>query len=120
MAATAVFNGAAIGDVVTGVSSGNVSREVVIDEVLGLDGVVTRNRGGGVQRIVVEAYRECESFLERLGYVEGLWAALGNEKATLTVSCEGGEKSWAGCLLTEVKEVEGTGAYVRFECRFVR
>ena len=120
MAARGVFNAVAIGDAVTGVSSGNVSREVVVDSVLGVDGVVTRNRGGGVQWISVEAYRECGSFVERLGYVEGLFAELGSGKGTLSVTGEGGVKEWEGCLLTEVKEVEWAGAYVKFVCRFVR
>jgi len=120
MAATGVFGSVAIGDVVTNVSAGNISRDVVIDAVLDVDGVVTRNRGGGVQRIVVEGYRECANFVERLGYVQGLWDAMGNEKATLSASGEGGTISWTGCLLTGVEEVESAGAYVKFRCKFVR
>jgi hypothetical protein len=120
MAATATFNSVAIGDAVTNVSSGNISRDVVIDPVLDIDGVVTRNRGGGVQWIRVEAYRECDGFIVRLGYVEGLYQALGNEKATLTVHCDGSQKTWTGCLLTEIKELESAGAYVKFQCAFVR
>jgi len=120
MAAAGTFRLISIGDAVTEVSSGNVSREVVIDPVLDVDGVVTRNRGGGVQRIVVEAYRECGSFVERLGYVEGLYLQLGNEKGTLTVAHEDSEKSWTDCLLVKVEEVERAGAYVKFRCVFVR
>ena len=120
MAARAFFNSVAIGDAVTGVSPGNVSREVVVDSVLDVDGVVTRCRGGGVQWISVEAFRECGSFVERLGYVEGLFAELGGGKGTLRVLGEGGEREWGGCLLTEVKEVEWAGAYVKFVCKFVR
>ena len=120
MAATATFNSVAIGDSVTNVSSGNISREVVIDSVLDIDGVVTRNRGGGGQWIVVEAYRECADFVERLGYVEGLYDNLGNAKATLRVTGEGGQKTWTGCLLTEIKELESAGAYVKFQCKFVK
>ena len=120
MPTTATFNSIAVGDVVTNVSSGNISREVVIDTVLDIDGVVTRNRGGGVQWIVVEAYRECANFIERLGYVEDLYSSLGNDKATLTVVGEGGVASWPDCLLTEIKEIESAGAYVKFACKFVR
>jgi len=120
MAATAIFNSVAIGDNVTNVSSGNISREVVVDAVLDIDGVVTRNRGGGVQWIIVEAYRECANFIQRLGYVENLYSSLGNDKATLWVEGEGGQKTWTGCLLTEVKEIESAGAYVKFKCKFVR
>ena len=120
MPATGTFHSVAIGDVVTSVSSGNIAREVVIDTVLGRDGVVTRNRGGGAQWITVEAYRECASFIERLSYVEDLYASLGNAKATLTVVGEGGVAFWSNCLLTEMKEVESAGAYVKFQCKFVR
>jgi len=120
MTASAVFNGVVIGDVVTNVMAGNIARDVVVDSVLDVDGVITRTRGGVVQHIVVEAYRECESFLQRLGYLEELFAELGNVKATLTVSDEAGERSWTDCLPAEVKELEGVGAFVRFECRFVR
>ena len=120
MPSTATFHSVAIGDVVTNVSSGNIAREVVIDTVLNCDGVVTRNRGGGAQWIFVEAYRECSNFIERLSYVGNLYSALGTGKATLTVIGEGGVVSWPNCLLTEVRELESAGAYVKFQCKFVR
>lgn len=120
MAATASFNSVAIGDAVTNVSSGNISRDVVIDPVLDIGGVVTRDRGGGVQWIMVEAYKECSDFVDRLTYVEELYADLGNAKATLKVRRGGAEKTWTGCLLTEIKEVESAGAYVKFQCKFVK
>ncbi|HUW30992.1 MAG TPA: hypothetical protein VM223_05215 [Planctomycetota bacterium] len=120
MPSTATFRSVPIGDVITNVSSGNIARSVVIDTVVGIDGVVTRNRGGGAQSIIVEAYRECASFIERLSYVEGLFESLGTDKGTLVVVGEGGVTSWSGCLLIEVRELESAGAYVKFQCKFVR
>jgi len=120
MAATGTFGGVAIGDCVTAVSSGNVSRGLVVDPVLDVDGVVIRNRGGGLQRIVVEGCRECGGFVERLSYVEGLFASFGNEKRTLRVEYDDSGRSWSDCFVTDVEEVESAGAFVRFRCVFVR
>jgi len=120
MPATSTFRSIPIGDVTTNVSAGNVARSVVIDSVVGIDGAVTRNRGGGAQWIIVEAYRECQNFIERLDYVEDLFESLGSDKGTLVVSGEGGVTSWNDCLLTEVRELESAGAYVKFQCKFVR
>ncbi len=121
--ATATFNSVPIGDDSNGIlaiRSGHIDRAVQVDEVLGLDGVVTRHRGGGRQSIEVEAWAQCESTVERLGYIEGLMAAFGSAKADLVYTGDGGQRSWADCLCARVREDHSTGAYVKFTLTFLR
>ncbi|MFP4058711.1 MAG: hypothetical protein ACLF0G_17730 [Candidatus Brocadiia bacterium] len=121
--ASATFNGVAIGDADNGIlaiRAGNIDRTVLVDEVLGLDGVVTRHRGGGRQRIVVEAWKQCASTVERLGYLEGLVAAFGAQKASLVYTGDGGQKAWGESLAAAVREDESSGGYVKFTCTFIR
>ena len=121
--ATATFNSVAIGDPDNGIlaiRSGNIDRTVLVDEVLGLDGVVTRHRGGGRQTLVVEAWKQCASTVERLGYLEGLLAAFGSDKAPLVYTGDGGTKTWADSLVASVREDESSGPYVKFTLTVVR
>lgn len=121
--AFATFNGIPIGDAANGalaVRAGNIERTVLVDAPLGLDGVVTRARGGGRQTIVVEAWRQCASTYERLGYLEQLMAEFGSAKATLVYAGDGGAKAWPDCLAVSVREDEASGAFVRFTLTFVR
>jgi len=121
--ATATFNDVRIGDAENGVlaiRAGNIDRTVLVDEVLGLDGVVTRHRGGGRQTIVVEAWKHCATTVERLGYLEGLTAAFGSDQATLAYTGDGGTKVWTDCLAASVREDESAGPYVKFTLVFIR
>ena len=121
--ATATFNDVRIGDAENGVlaiRSGNIDRTVLVDEVLGLDGVVTRHRGGGRQTLVVEAWKHCDSTVERLGYLEGLVAAFGSAKASLVYTGDGGTKTLTACLAASVREDESSGPYVKFTLVFLR
>jgi len=121
--ATATFNGASIGDAGNGILSiqpGHIERAVQVDEVLGLDGVVTRHRGGGRQSIVVEAWKKCASTVERLAYIEDMFAAFGRDKAPLVYTGNGGTHTWPDCLAARVREDHSLGAYVRFTLTFVR
>jgi len=121
--ASAKFNDVTIGDADNGIQSirpGNIDRTVLVDEVLGLDGVVTRHRGGGRQTIVVEAWKQCASTVERLGYLEGLVAAFGSDKASLVYTGDGGAKAWPGCLAASAREDVASGPYVKFTLVFVR
>ena len=121
--ASASFNNVSIGDADNGVAAiraGNIDRTVLVDEVLGLDGVVTRHRGGGRQTIIVEACKQCASTLERLGYLEGLIAAFGRDKAALAYAGDGGTKAWPDCLAASVREDEADGPYVKFTLTFIR
>ncbi len=121
--ASATFNDVQIGDAENGVlaiRAGNIERTVLVDEVLGLDGVVTRGRGGGRQTLVVEAWRHCATTVERLGYLEGLIAAFGSGKATLVYTGDGGSKAWADCLVASAREDKADGALVHFTLVFVR
>ena len=121
--ASATCNGVPIGDPDNGVLAirpGNIERTVIVDQPLGLDGVVTRHRGGGRQTLVVEAWKQCASTVERLGYLEGLLAAFGSEKAPLVYRGDGGTKAWPDCLAASVREDESNGAYVKFTVVFVR
>ena len=121
--ASATFNDVTIGDADNGILAirpGNIDRTVLVDEVLGLDGVVTRHRGGGRQTLVVEAWKHCESTVERLGYLEGLIAAFGSAKASLVYTGDGGTKTWADCLAASAREDESSGPYIKFTLVFVR
>jgi hypothetical protein len=121
--ATATFNSIPIGDEANGIlaiRSGRIDRTVQVDEPLGLDGVVTRHRGGGRQTLVIEAWKQCASTVERLGYLEGLMAAFGSAKAPLTYTGDGGEKTWPDCLCASVREDDSSGPHVRFTLTFVR
>ena len=121
--ATATFNDVPIGDETNGILAlrpGNIDRSVQVDEVLGLDGVVTRHRGGGRQRLVLEAWKQCASTVERLGYLEGLLVAFGSVKAPLVYTGQGGAKSWPDCLCASVREDDSIGGYVKFTLVFVR
>ena len=120
---SALFNNVPIGDAeagVLGLRAGNIERTVLVDEPLGLDGVVTRHRGGGRQTIVVQARKQCGSTAERLGYLEGLMAAFGAQKATLTYRGPDGAKSWPACLAASVSEDKSQGPYVVFTITFIR
>lgn len=121
--ASATFNGVAIGDADNGVVAvrpGNIERTVQVDEPLGLDGAVTRHRGGGRQTILVEAWKQCASTSARLAYLEGLMAAFGSAKAALVVTGDGGAKAWPDCLAASVREDESSGGFVRFTLTFIR
>jgi hypothetical protein len=121
--ASASFNDVTIGDADNGIQTirpGNIDRTVLVDEVLGLDGVVTRHRGGGRQTIVVEAWKQCASTVERLGYLEGLIEAFGSDKASLVYTGDGGSKAWPDCLAASAREDEASGPYVKFTLVFVR
>jgi len=121
--ATATFNSVTIGDADNGilaVRSGNIARTVLVDEPLGLDGVVTRHRGGGRQTLVVEAWKQCDSTVDRLAYVEDLMEAFGSDKAALAYTGDGGAKSWTDCLAASVREDESSGPYVKFTLTLVR
>ena len=121
--ASATFNDVTIGDADNGIlaiRAGNIDRAVQADEVLGLDGVVTRHRGGGRQTIVVEAWRDCASTVERLGYLEELLVAFGSAKAALVYTGDDGTKVWADCLVASAREDESSGPYAKFTITFVR
>ena len=121
--ASATFNDVQIGDADNGIlaiRAGNIDRTVLVDEVLGLDGVVTRHRGGGRQTIVVEAWKQCASTVERLGYLEGLLDAFGSEKAQLTYTGSGGSRAWTDCLAASARVDEAEGGYVKFTLVFLR
>ena len=77
-------------------------------------------RGGGRQTIVVEAWMQCASTVERLGYLEGLMAAFGSAKAALVYTGDGGVKTWTNCLAASVREDESSGPYVKFTLVLVR
>jgi hypothetical protein len=122
--ASATFNGVRIGDPTNGIQSirsGDIDRTVLVDEVLGLEGIVTRSRGGGRQTITLQAWKQCASTLERLAYLEELLAAFGSAKATLTYTGDGGTKSWADCLVANAREKEGSdGPRIEFILTFLR
>ena len=121
--ASATFNNVSIGDPENGVlalRAGNIERTVLVEEVLGLDGVVTRHRGGGRQTLVVEAWKQCASTVERLGYLEGLLVAFGSAKAPLVYRGDGGSRTWPDCLAASVREDESDGPYVKFTLTFLR
>jgi|GEM_PF-1535923 len=120
---SATFNGIPIGDAAHGVlalRAGNIERTVLVDAPLGLDGVVTRARGGGRQTLVVEAWKQCASARDRLGYLEGLMADFGSAKATLVYLGDGGAKAWPDCLAVSAREEESSGPYLRFTLTFIR
>jgi len=120
---SATFNGVPIGDPANGVLAirpGNIERTVLVDAPLGLDGVVTRHRGGGRQTIVVEAWKQCASAAERLAYLEGLMAAFGSDKATLEYTDDQGTKAWPDTLAAAVREDHADGPCVRFTLTFIR
>ena len=117
---TGTFNGMSLGDGVLSFSSGNIDRAVVERPVLGKDGLVTRNRGGGRQTIRVSCYRLCPSTASRATYLVTLHTACGNAKATLALDLDGGEVSWTGCLLVASQEDHAADAYVAFTLTFVR
>ncbi|MBM4035642.1 MAG: hypothetical protein FJ291_28205 [Planctomycetes bacterium] len=120
---SATFNNVPIGDAETGVLAirpGNIERTVLVDAPLGLDGVVTRHRGGGRQTIIVQARKQCGSTPERLAYLEGLMAAFGSEKATLTYRGGDGAKSWPDCLAASVREDKADGPALDFTVTFIR
>lgn len=121
--ATATFNSITVGDADNGilaVRSGNITRTVLVDEPLGLDGAVTRHRGGGRQTIVVEAWKQCESTVERLAYLEDLMQSFGSDKAALAYTGDGGTKSWSDSLAASIREDESSGPYVKFTLTFIR
>jgi len=121
--ASATFNSVSIGDADNGIlalRTGNIERTVLVDDVLGLDGVVTRHRGGGRQTLVLEAWKQCATTIERLGYLEELIAAFGSAKAALVYTGDGGTKEWADTLAASVREDESSGPYVKFTVTFIR
>ncbi|HUT35045.1 MAG TPA: hypothetical protein VNE39_16260 [Planctomycetota bacterium] len=120
---SATFHNVPIGDAANGVlalHAGNIERSVLVDQPLGLDGAVTRHRGGGRQTILVQAWKQCASAAERLGYIEGLMAAFGSEHATLTCRDGDAAKSWTRCLAAAVREDKADGPYVEFTVTFLR
>jgi hypothetical protein len=120
---SATFNDVPIGDVANGVldlRAGNIERSVLVDAPLGLDGVVTRHRGGGRQTITLRAWKQCASLGERLGYLEGLVAAFGSDKATLACRDGASTCSWPLCLAASVREDKADGPYVEFTITFIR
>jgi len=80
---TATFNGLELGDGLLEFTTGNIERQVIERQLLGKDGVVTRDRGGGRQTIRITCYRLCGDAHERATYVSDLARACGNAKATL-------------------------------------
>jgi hypothetical protein len=121
--ATATFNDVTLGDPdngVRGIRAGNIDFTVLVDAPLGLDGVVTKHRGGGRQAIVVEAWKHCASTVERLGYLEDLVAACGSAKAALVYTGDGGVRAWSDCLLVSAREDRAAGPDIEFTLVFVR
>ena len=120
---SATFNAIPLGDAANGVlelRAGTIERLVLVDQPLGLDGAVTRHRGGGRQTLTLRAWKQCASAAERLGYVEGLMAAFGSDHATLTYRDADAAKSWPLCLAASVREEKVEGPYVEFTLTFVR
>ena len=117
---TATFNGLQLGDGLLDFTTGNVERQVIERQLLGKDGVVTRDRGGGRQTIRITCYRLCGDAHERATYVSDLARACGNAKATLQLALAGGVVSFEDCLLVSTLEDEVAGEYVRFTMTFVR
>ncbi len=120
---SATFNNIPVGDATNGVlelRAGNIERTVLVDQPLGLDGAVTRHRGGGRQTITLRAWKQCASAAERLGYLEGLMAAFGSVHATLAWRDADAAKSWPLCLAASVREEKSDGPYVEFTLTFLR
>ena len=118
--ASVTFGGVQIGDATNGLiklTAGDITRTVVLDELLGRDGVITRNRGGGIQRIVVRAIKTGNAdWQTTVTYVENLLTAIGTAKGTLTA----GGRSWPNCMWESSHEEEVTNGVVIFTLTFVR
>lgn len=117
---TATFDAQQLGDGLLEFTTGNIEREVVQRHLLGRDGIVTRDRGGGRQTIRVTCYKLCADAHERASYVWQLAQDCGNAKATLALEVAGGRVSFPDCLLVATAEDEVAGEYVRFTMTFVR
>ena len=118
--ASVTFGGVQIGDATNGLlklMAGDITRAVVLDELLGRDGVITRNRGGGIQRIVVRAIKTGNAdWQTTVTYVENLLTALGTAKGALVA----GGRTWPNCMWESSHEEEVTKEAVLFTLTFVR
>ena len=118
--ASVTFGGVQIGDATNGLlklMAGDITRAVVLDELLGRDGVITRNRGGGIQRIVVRAVKtDNADWQTTVTYVENLLTALGTAKGALVA----GGRTWPNCMWESSNEEEVTNGVVIFTLTFVR
>lgn len=117
---TATFNGIAIGDKITDVSSSRISREIISRQLLGKDGHSHRDRGGGEQTIEITAYKDCASTYARLDYVRNLTDTFGNASASLVVEVAGGTQTWTNCIWVDSAPVEEKQNVVVFTLTFKR
>ena len=118
--ATATFNSSAVGDGVIALES-SAERTVVERPVSGVDGIVTRDRGGGRLVLKLRAYKLCASYPARLDYLRGLRQSMGNGKASLVITPASGgpATTFADCLVLAASESRTAGNYVEFEVVFV-
>lgn len=119
---TATFNSVALGTKLIEPRPGDITWPVIVDEVLGKSGVVTRTRGGGTQRITVKVIKDdFANAYERSQYPNTLATAIGNVSATLSVDVGGGVQDWASCICERIAEVEGYAHnLIVLEITFVR
>ena len=120
-AGSTVCDGTEAGGTVLTVRPGDIVFPAIVDEVLGRNGAVTRQRGGGVQRITVRLVRTFANPYERSLYPEVLAAAIGAQRDTLTVEIAGGVRVWSGCIVERISESgDYVAAAIVLEVTFVR
>jgi len=116
---TVTFNGVTLGDSVTkGPTTTKISRNVIIDPVSDLTGVVTRNRGGGQQDLEVECVVDFDNEAAKLVYLQTLWSAVGLTKGSLITTTP--TLTWTNCLLLDLQPTKETGRVIWFKAGFVR
>ena len=120
-AGSTVCDGTDAGGRVVSVRPGDITFPVIVDEVLGKNGVVTRQRGGGTQRIAVRFIRTFTNAYERGEYLATLVAAIGAQRDTLEVEVAGGRHVWTNASAERISE---SGDYVPtavvYDVTFVR
>lgn len=119
--ATATLNLQNIGDSVISICTLS-SRSVIEQDPSAIDGIITRNRGGGRLVILLTPYKLCSDYASRLNYLTLLRQSLSNSSAQLTITPDHPNLptvSFSNCLLLDIEEVRSFGNYIEFRLSFL-
>lgn len=121
MTMTATFNSFALGEWLAHEDMDFAySRDIVNDQVIRMNGIETRNLGGGqFEFSLTIAKSDFNDQLEKLTWLQDLPAALGNAKASLVIDRDGNTKEFPNLLCTGYAMDRNEKTYVKLRVTFI-
>lgn len=122
MSIAVTFNSVALGTLNRDELNFDYNREILQDQLLRIDGIETRNLGGGAFQFSITAHKSgLQDILAKYDWLHALPAALGNAKASLVLTRAGDSaaRTYTNLLCTGFRVVRQTDTFVAVNYSFI-